>query len=203
MPIETSHSSLGFFERPELLVNFDGFFEQKIGPLFVPNGPTLEFEVKGDQTNFIDLQNIDLDVKCNIVKADKTTLNYVTGDATQQDTPVFVNNTLQSIFADCTETAQGVKVSSANELYALKAFIETDFSHNLEAKNTWLECQGYSYESNPSTHTLTAFTKREAETRSPATVFFIDRCASDFFSCEKHLMSGVELTISFLRTGPE
>ena len=203
LPIETSHTSLDIFERPQLLVNFDGSFEQKIGPLYAPNGPTLEFEVKGDRTNFIDLQNIYLEVKCKIVKTDNTNLNYVTGDATQQDTPVFVNNTLHSLFSDCTVTAQGVKVSSANGLYAHKAFIETEFSHNLEAKNTWLECQGYNYESNPSTHTLTAFTKREAETRSSATVTFIGRVASDFFSCEKHLVSGVELRIFFLRTRPE
>ena len=203
LPIETSHTSLDIFERPQLLVNFDGSFEQKIGPLYAPNGPTLEFEVKGDRTNIIDLQNIYLEVKCKIVKTDNTNLNYVTGDATQQDTPVFVNNTLHSLFSDCTVTAQGVKVSSANGLYAHKAFIETEFSHNKEAKNTWLECQGYNYESNPSTHTLTAFTKREAETRSSATVTFIGRVASDFFSCEKHLVSGVELRISFLRTRPE
>ena len=150
LPIETSHTSLDIFERPLLLVNFDGSFEQKIGPLYAPNGPTLEFEVKGDRTNFIDLQNIYLEVKCKIVKTDNTNLNYVTGDATQQDTPVFVNNTLHSLFSDCTVTAQGVKVSSANGLYAHNAFIETEFSHNLEAKNTWLECQGYNYESNPS-----------------------------------------------------
>ena len=127
----------------------------------------------------------------------------MTGDATQQDTPVFVNNTLHSLFSDCTVTAQGVKVSSANGLYAHKASIETELSHNLEAKITWLECQGYNYESNPSTHTLTAFTKREAETRSSATVTFIGRVASDFFSCQKHLIIGGELRISFLRTRPE
>ena len=91
---------------------------------------------------------------------------------------------------------------SANEIYAHKAFIETEFSHK-EAKNTWLECQGYTYESNPSTHTLTAFTKREAETRSSAIVTFIGRVASDFFSCEKHLVSGLELRMSFLPTRPE
>ena len=64
---------------------------QKIGPLYAPNGPTLEFE---DRTDFIDLQRIHLEVKCKIVKADNTNLKYVTGDASQQDTQVFVNNTL-------------------------------------------------------------------------------------------------------------
>ena len=203
LPIETSHTSLDIFERPQLLVNFDGSFEQKVGPLYSPNGPTLEFEVKGDRTNFIDLQNIYLEIKCKIVKADGSNLDYVTGTAAQQDKPVFVNNTLHSLFSDCTVTAKWVKVSSANGLYAHKAFIETEFSHNKEAKDTWLKCQGYTYESNPSTKTLAVFTKRETETRLSADVTFIGRVASDFFSCEKHLLSGVELRISFLRTRPE
>ena len=95
LPIETSHTSPDIFEKPQLLVNFDGSFEQKIGPLYAANGPTLDFEVKGDRANFIGLQNIYLEVKCKNVKTDNTNLNYVTGDANQQDTPVFVNNTLQ------------------------------------------------------------------------------------------------------------
>ena len=40
LPMETSHTSLDIFERSQLLVNFDGSFEQKIGPLYGPNGPT-------------------------------------------------------------------------------------------------------------------------------------------------------------------
>ena len=160
-PIETSHTSLDIFERPQLLLNFDGSFEQKNGPLYAPNGPTMEFEIKGDQTSFIGLQNIYLEVQCKIVNADNTNLNYVTGEATQQeDTPVFGNNTLHSLFSNCTVTVQGVKISSTNGLYVHKSFTETEFSHNKEAKNTWLECQGYNYESNPSTHTPTAFTKK-------------------------------------------
>ena len=139
------------FLRSQLLVNFDGSFEQKNGPLYAANGPTLEIEVTGDRTISIDLQNTYLEVECKIVKSDSN-LNYVIADASQQDTPVFVNNPLHSLFSDCTVTTQGVKVSSANGLYAHKVFIETEISHNKEAKNTWLECQGYNYESNPSTN---------------------------------------------------
>ena len=28
--------------------------------------------------------------------------------------------------------------------------METDFSHGTDAKKTWLKCQGYEYEANPS-----------------------------------------------------
>ena len=66
LPVEASHSSLDVFERAPLLITFDSSFEQRIGPLYTPNGPTLEFVVTGDRTNSIDLRNIYLEVKCNI-----------------------------------------------------------------------------------------------------------------------------------------
>ena len=56
---------------------------------------------------------------------------------------------LHSLFSDCTVSANGLKISNANGNYAHKSFIETEFSHNKDAKNTWLACQGYSYEENP------------------------------------------------------
>ena len=76
-------------------------------------------------------------------------MEYVGGTPAQQEKPAFVNNTLHSFFSDCNITANGIKISSANGNYAHKAFIETEFSHNKEAKDTWLRFQGYSYESDP------------------------------------------------------
>ena len=72
--IEFSHTPLDIFERPELQINFDRCFMQKTVPLFAPNETTLEFEVKGERTNFIDLQILYLEVKCKNVKADNTSL---------------------------------------------------------------------------------------------------------------------------------
>ena len=58
LPTEATHSSLDLFEKPALLVTFDGSFCQKLRPVYSPNGPMLEFEVSGDRNNFIDLQKI-------------------------------------------------------------------------------------------------------------------------------------------------
>ena len=57
---EATHSSLDLFEKPALLVTFDWSFCQKVGPVYSPNGPMLEFEVAGDRNNFIDLQKFPL-----------------------------------------------------------------------------------------------------------------------------------------------
>ena len=39
LPTEATHSSLDFFEKPALLVTFDGCFWQKLGPIYSPSGP--------------------------------------------------------------------------------------------------------------------------------------------------------------------
>ena len=57
LPSEATHSSLDLFEKPALLVTFDGSFCQKLRPVYSPNAPMLEFEVSVDQINFVDLQN--------------------------------------------------------------------------------------------------------------------------------------------------
>ena len=67
LPTEATHSSLNMFEKPSLLVTFDGGFCQKLGPVYTPNGSMLEFKFAGDRNNFIDLQKIFLEVKCKIV----------------------------------------------------------------------------------------------------------------------------------------
>ena len=42
------------------------------------------------------------------------------------------------------------KISTTKDIFAHKSFIETEFSHGCDAKKTWLACQGYYDEDNPS-----------------------------------------------------
>ena len=120
-----------------------GAFVEKLGKFHSPNGPMLEFEVAGDRNNFIDLQKIFLEIKCKIVQASEADLKFAAGaaaDVTKTDAPYFCNNVLHSLFSDCTVSANGLKISNANGNYAHKNFIESEFSHNKDAKATWLAC---------------------------------------------------------------
>ena len=56
LPNEATHCSLDLFEKPALFVTLDGSFCQKLGPVYSPDGPMLEFEVTSDRNNFTDLQ---------------------------------------------------------------------------------------------------------------------------------------------------
>ena len=200
IPSEATHSSWDLFEKPPLLVTFDHSFEQNTGPLYSPSGSSLEFEVVGDRNNFIDLQKNYLEVKCRIQNVDGTDLRYTAGDATATDAAHFVNNVLHSLFADCTVSANGIKISSANGHYAHKSFIETEFSHGADAKKTWLRCQGYEYELNPAGIAAASRDARQVAVRESEQITLDGKLAVDFFSCEKHLVSGVTLKLSFRRS---
>ena len=206
LPTEKTHSSLDLFEKPSLLVTFDGSFCQKLGPIYSPNGPMLEFEVAGDRNNFIDLQKIFLEVKCKIVQSSEADLKYgatTAADITKTDSPYFCNNVLHPLFSDCTVSANGLKYSNANGNYAHKSFIETEFSHNKDAKNTWLACQGYSYEENPGTLSTAEVNRRKTLVRQSAECTFYGKIAVDFFTCDRHLLNllnGVTLRIAFRRS---
>ena len=143
IPSEAIHSSLDLLEKPILPVTFDQSLEQKTGPLYSPSRSSLEFEVVGDRNSFIDLQKIYLEIKCPILQIDGTDLRYTYGDAKASDLPYFAKNILHSPFTDCTVSANGIKISTANGHYAHKSFIETEFSQGTDAKKTWLKCQGY------------------------------------------------------------
>ena len=133
LPVEATHSSLDIFEKPPLLITFDSSFDQKIGSSYATNAATLDFEVVGDRNNFIDLQNIYLEVEIKIVKEDGTDLP---NDITIAQSPRLINNILHSLFSECSVYANGIKASSTNGLYAHKSFIETEFSHTLDTKET-------------------------------------------------------------------
>ena len=117
LPNEATHNSLDLFEKPALLVTFDGSFCQNLGPVYSPDGPMLEFEVTGDRNNFIDLQKMFLEINCKSVQSSGADLKYdgaATADTTRTDSPYFCNNVLHSLFSDCTVSANGLKISNAN-----------------------------------------------------------------------------------------
>ena len=150
----------------------------------------LEFEVAGDRNNFIDLQKLFLEIKCKIVQSSEANLKYdgtAAADVTKTDAPYFCNNVLHSLFSDCTVSANGLKISN-------------EFSHKKDAKNTWLACQGYSYEENPGTLSVTEVNRRKALVRQSKERTFYGKVAVDFFTRDRHLMSGVPLRIAFQRS---
>ena len=146
------------------------------------------------------MQKIYLEVKCRIQNPDGTDLRYTAGNVTATDAAYFVNDVLHSLFVDCTVSANGIKISSANEHYAHKSYIETEFSHGTDAKKTWLKCQGYEHDPNPAGIAAASRDARQVAVRESEQITLYGKLAVDFFSCEKHLVSGVTLRLSFRRS---
>ena len=207
LPAEALHTTFDLFEKQPLLITFDNAFTQKVGPSYSPDGPMFEFEVLGDRNNFIDLQKLLLEIKCKISRNNDGDLGTGT-DATITDVPYLSNNALPSLFSECTVSANGVKISNTNGNYAHKTFIETEFSSGKTAKNTWLICQGYYYEDEPANIDGTDgrsddVAARKALVANSKENYFIGKPASDDFTCDKHLLSGVTLRISLRRSTNE
>ena len=167
----------------------------------------LEFEVLGDRNNFIDLQKLLLEIKCKISRNNDGNLRTGT-DAANTDAPYLSNNALHSYFQNCTVSANTVKISNTNGNYAHKSFIEPEFSSGKTAKNTWLVCQGYYYEDQPAKIDGTDgraddVVARKALVANSQENYFIGKLANNILTCDKHLLSGVILRISFRRSTNE
>ena len=135
------------------------------------------------KNNFIDQQKFFLQIKRKIVQASEADLKYdatAAADVTKTDAPYFCNNFLHSLFSDCTVSANGLKISNANGNYAHKGFIETELilEHPQQLKLTdeklWLD--------------------------NLLNVLFMQKWKYIFLTCDRHVLSGATLRISFRRS---
>ena len=165
----------------------------------------LEFDVLDDRNNFIDLRKLLLENKCEICGNNDGDLRTGT-DAGNTDAPYLSNNALHSLFSEFTVSANGVKISNTKGNYAHKAFVETEILSGKTAKNTWLVCQGYYYEDKPAkidgtdgrTDNVAAIKALVALSQKNYIIGKPDWNA--ILTCDKHLLSGVTLRISFTRS---
>ena len=165
----------------------------------------LDFEVLGDRNNFIDLQRTRLEIVARMSQNHGNVLRTHATESGQRDAPYLVNNPLSSFFSECTMSLNREKISTTNANFAHKSFIVTEFSHGNDAKKTWLACQGYYYEDNPSgIDGANGRAEDVAEHKRivAASIEFrlFGKIACDFLSCDKHLISGVTKRLSLRRS---
>ena len=81
----------------------------------------LEFEINGDRYSFVDLQKIYLEIRSRVMQANGADLRYDNTDPIVSGSLLFVNNSLISVFSDCTLSANGLNFSIANISLRIKA----------------------------------------------------------------------------------
>ena len=132
-----THSALDFFERPSVLVNYEGSFDQEVFPHVGCRGPQLDFFVTAENKDCIDFNHIRLFPEVCLYQP----------DGTEKVKPAdveltFANNTLHSLFSHVEMFLNGKLISSSNNNYHHSAFIETELTTDIASKRTWAPCQG-------------------------------------------------------------
>ena len=102
----------------------------------VQNASVIEFRIVGGET-FIDLNDIDLEIKARITQANGANL---AADANVAP----INYLLETMFKNVTLTLNGTHVESSNNNHSFKAYIRTCLNYGSDSKENQLRMMGYS-----------------------------------------------------------
>ena len=112
-------------------------------------GTPIEFSITGGGQDYIDLSNTELYVKVKVLRADNTPIT-----ATDPVGPI--NSLLHSLFSEVDISLNDTVVTSSNNTYAYRAYLETLLSYGPSAKKSQLtsalyykDVAGHMNDSNP------------------------------------------------------
>ena len=167
----------------------------------IADGSPIEFTVSGSGQDYLDAANTQLYVKAKITRADGAD---IAGDA--QVGPV--NLFLHSLFSDVDVSLNKTPVTSSNNTYAYRAYIETLLSYGSTAKQSQLTSQlyykdvaGALEEINPYDDNAVnaGFVARSQFTNVSRVVDMIGKIHSDLFFQDKYMLNDVGVRIRLNR----
>ena len=188
-----THSALDFFERPSVLINYEGSHNQEVFLQVGCRGPQLDFVVTSDSRNLIDLNKLTLDLECAIYDADGK-------PPAEGFIPVcFTNNTLHSLFwhAEVFLNGMGYWYQPATMLTITRPLLRRKWPQ------IWAGTQGYQYQKSKSTAEEVNKWKEEKFKQVKCTKNKLKLVAAphiDFFECEKLVLPGITLHLRLHRS---
>jgi len=163
----------------------------------------------GDKT-LVDLSRAQLYVKMKIINKDgsditdtmdKATPTKVSIKATEKVAPI--NNTLHSIFEDCTVYLNDVEVTSANKLYPFSSYLMDLFDTTSEQKTSYMTSQLW-YKNGAFNNTTTnAGYKARGKHFGSEPYGMIGKLHSELFNQERYLLNGVEVKVKMTLAKPK
>ena len=186
------HSALDVIERPSVLINYEGSFDQEVFP-----SRRLPWTPIGFFCNRrIDLNRICLPIEVFLYQPDGTEkVKPADVDLT------FANNTLHSLFSHVEMFLHGKMISSSNNNYHFLASFETELTTDLASKLTWAPCQGYKYRANDkANHEVKEKELNEFRKGEQFNLELYGAPHIDFLDCERLLLPGVTLHLRFYRS---
>jgi len=202
---ECAKSELDLFTVPPTQTSIESGGWVEYNPISsIADGVPIEFVIGGSGQDYIDLANTQLYVRAEIVQANNQAI-----DNAQQVGPV--NLLLHSLFSEVDLKLNDTLISSTNNTYAYRAYIETLLSYGPSAKNSQLTASLYYKDEaarmeDGDPHAANAnkgLKKRYNFFDAGGVVDMIGCIHSDLFFQEKYLPSDVGLRLRLVRSKNE
>ena len=198
---ECAKSELDLFSVPPTQTSIESGGWVEYNPISsIADGVPIEFVVGGSGQDYIDLANTQLYARVEIVQANNQAI-----DNTHHVGPI--NLLLHSLFSEVDLKLNDTLISSTNNTYAYRAYIETLLSYGPPAKASQLTAALYYKDAatrfedgNPHDAAAnTGFKKRHAFFEGGGVVDLMGCIHSDMFFQEKYLPSDVGLRLRLVR----
>ena len=199
---ECLKSELDIFSVPPTQTSIESGSYVEYNPISsITDGSPIEFVISGSGQDYIDLANTQLYVKLDVRKADNTAIV-----AASQVGPV--NLLLHSLFSEVDVKLNDVLITSTNNTYAYRAYLETLLTYGSESKSTQLSSSLY-YKDTPDkmddADPLVAtanvgLKKRYGYISEGKTVDMLGRLHTDLFYQQKFLPNDVTIRIRLIRS---
>jgi hypothetical protein len=167
----------------------------------ITHGLPIEFNIIGSGQDYIDVANTQIFVRAKITRANGDSI-----DGT--DHVGVVNLTLHSLFSELDFKVNDTLISSTNNTYAYRAYLENLLSYGSDAKNSQLtasmyykDTAGHMDVTNPVAADVAniGFKKRYGFFRNGATVDMMGKLHTDLCFQERYLPSDVGIRIRLIR----
>ena len=198
---ECVKSELDLFSVPPTQTSIECASYVEYNPISsLSDGTPIEFVINGSGQDYVDLANTQLYVKLNICHPNNAAI-----DGNSQVGPV--NLLLHSLFSEVDIKLNDVLISSTNNTYAYRSYLETLLSYGDDAKSTHLtsslyykDIAGKMDNANPlEAQANSGLKKRHSYFATGGTVDLLGRIHADIFYQPKYLPNDVTIRIRLVR----
>jgi hypothetical protein len=172
----------------------------------ISNSSVIEFFIAGTGDEYIDLQETKLHLELVITKSDGTSHSFAT-DASKLYGPAPVNNFLHSLFSQVDVYFNDKLVSTSNNLYPYRAYLETLLNHGNDSQDSHLTCMMYYPDEPGKMDSSTSLAANKGNVNRMNVAFknksgfdLIGSLHSDFFHQNRYLLNNVDVKVRLIRS---
>lgn len=205
-------SELDIFRLPPTQIAVDLSQSVEFRPLnTLTDGGPIEFLVKGEPDNYLDLAETQLYVKVRVLKKDGTNIATKTtgedGTVTPGSKVAPVNLLLHSLFGQVDVSFNDRLISPSSNTYPYRAYLETLLSYGSDAKKghlelpLWNKDEGGKFDhTNPwQAAANSGLAKRQEAINGSKTLELLGRVHADAFTLDTLLVNNVDVRLKFIR----